>query len=496
MIKILEEDPLVLIRAPITHSLEVRIGGEVLLHEPEGTGLIEMIVHHVEDNGDPAGMGAVDEHLQISRGAISRLDREVRVQVVSPRVARPPDISVVHHRHQFQGIHSKRIEVRDQGRQFLQCSLVRPVRLSHISARALADVQFVDYQSIERWPLIARRRPDVVICRSSGGTHREAGTGRTYIPTPGVVDLEAILQLEPVLIHSGRQRDIHPPVLQVGVSAKQNRTCRGSILSGRGDAHQHVTQAGDPQPESRRIPRSAGRHCDTVLGVRRQCGLHDSVSALRVDSRVAQGGVRHEADIVRFGQRGRKIDFDDPHRPIECRRDVRRRKRIQRRRSNRDEDLRNAVAVRVDQPGGKGRHRESRRVGIRLEPSELRKAHDRIAVRVAGLEFRIQGVRQPAGAASIAVEFVCQYGIGRHATGSNALREDIPLDPTLQRSVVRHLGRRTRRDDTRRIGSPIVELSRNIRVVRGNPVVTKCHSDAVRARLCIHTGHQERQQQS
>lgn len=77
-----------------------------------------MVVHHVQHDGQPRGVGRIHQALQVPRPAIRILHGIRKHAVVSP-IAISGELR---HRHQFDGSDAEILEIRQAGNDRLECA--------------------------------------------------------------------------------------------------------------------------------------------------------------------------------------------------------------------------------------------------------------------------------------------------------------------------------------------------------------------------------------
>ena len=77
------------------------------VHRDERIGLVGVVVHHVQDHGNPTGVARIHKGFQIVLGSVRLVHREVECGVVSPAVV---SVELVH-RHELQRLNAQRLEV-------------------------------------------------------------------------------------------------------------------------------------------------------------------------------------------------------------------------------------------------------------------------------------------------------------------------------------------------------------------------------------------------
>ena len=162
----------------------VREHGPVLpVHGDEGIGLVCVVVHHVQNHGNPAFVAGIHQRLQVVLGAVRLVHGEVKRGVVSPAVI---PIKLVDG-HELEGLHAQCFQVIKRVLNEFQRAFLRPV----------AHQQFVDHEVLLVRPFkvlvrpyklrFSRRQNAHRPRRFVGGVGQEVGVGRFW--NPGVVPL-------------------------------------------------------------------------------------------------------------------------------------------------------------------------------------------------------------------------------------------------------------------------------------------------------------------
>ena len=167
--------------------VEPRIVGEnrpvFPVHGDEGVGLVCMVVHHVQNHGNPTLVAGVHQGLEVVFGAIGLVDGEVKRGIVSPTVVA---IELVD-RHQFECLNAQPLEVVERVLNECQRTLFRPV----------AHQQFVDHEVLLVRPFEISVRPCKLRLAGRQDAHRPRGfvgrigqeIGVSRFWNPGVVPL-------------------------------------------------------------------------------------------------------------------------------------------------------------------------------------------------------------------------------------------------------------------------------------------------------------------
>ena len=180
--------PIVEPREAVRRSrVEPRIVGEHCpvfpVHGDEGVGLVCVVVHHVQNHGNPAFVAGIHQRLQVVLGAVRLVDCEVERGVVSPAVIPVELIDG----HELECLHAQCFQVIERVLNEFQRAFLRPV----------AHKQFVNHEVLLVRPFKIPIRPCKLRFSRRQNAHRprgfvggigqKVGVGRFW--NPGVVPL-------------------------------------------------------------------------------------------------------------------------------------------------------------------------------------------------------------------------------------------------------------------------------------------------------------------